>query len=122
MHDGVAHRLIIFHQQNGLVTGVVMRQVTQGPARAGFPDGWRRRLLRGAGQQLLGQFRRVLAGTLDFLHVAAVRVALGHHAQQQLAEAGDDREGVIQTMRHLRDRDGVGFRRACRRQPRPGRV
>ena len=66
------------------------------------------------GQQLSGQLRRVLAGALDFLHVAAVRVALGHHAQQQFAEAVDDREGVVQTMRHLRDRDDAGRRRAGR--------
>jgi hypothetical protein len=62
----------------------------------------------------LGQLRRVLAGSLNFLNVSAVRVAFGKHAQQQLAEAGDDRKGVVQTMHHLRNRNGAGFWRASR--------
>ena len=68
------------------------------------------KLLPRARQQLLGQFRRLLARAPDFLHVAAVRVALGHHAQQQLAKAVNDHEGVVQTMRHLRDWDDAGWR------------
>src|ERR1017187_3600568 len=64
MPDGVTHRLIIFHQQNGLVTGVLVSQPAQGPARTGCFGGRRR---PGARQQLLGQLRRVLAGELDFL-------------------------------------------------------
>jgi hypothetical protein len=62
----------------------------------------------------LGQLRRVLAGSLNFLNVPAVRVAFGQHAQQQLAEAGDDRKGVVQTMRHLPNRNGAGFWRVAR--------
>jgi hypothetical protein len=92
---------------------MLVSQFAQRPARAGRFDRWRRRR-SGTGRQLPGQLRRVLAGPLNFLNVSAVRVAFGKHAQQQLAEAGDDRKGVVQTMHHLRNRDGAGRRRAGR--------
>ena len=85
----------------------------RGDHRAQIDDLGRENLLSAEGEQLPSQLRGALGALLDQLDVPAVRIMGRQVEEEELAAAGDDRQQVVEVMRHTSREPPDGLHLLC---------